>query len=199
MSQAQFISIHAPRAGCDPGGLTDIYKQDDFNPRTPCGVRQVVLLIYSTCVIFQSTHPVRGATPWGRNWRPVPRISIHAPRAGCDDALAVRCVMAPGISIHAPRAGCDLRRPGDCHCKPDFNPRTPCGVRLESLLSLSIILPFQSTHPVRGATRKVHPADAYESISIHAPRAGCDSGYCSPIPAPGDFNPRTPCGVRRQI
>ena len=56
------ISIHAPRAGCDSSFLTLIQFHKDFNPRTPCGVRQPVCC-YRNYLIG---------------------ISIHAPRAGCD-------------------------------------------------------------------------------------------------------------------
>ena len=57
-----FISIHAPREGSDVSGLA------------ATGVNQV----------FQSTLPVRGATP-GTDQRTGQRqISIHAPREGSD-------------------------------------------------------------------------------------------------------------------
>ena len=46
---------------------------------------------------------------------------------------------------------------------------------------------FQSTHPMRGATRRRHQRCLGREISIHAPHAGCER----------NFNPRTPCGVRR--
>ena len=36
---------------------------------------------------------------------------------------------------------------------------------------------FQSTHPMRGATFKYLPQRGAGEISIHAPHAGCDSGY----------------------
>ena len=57
---------------------------------------------------------------------------------------------------------------------------------------------FQSTHPVRGATLQ-EQADAkkQEDISIHAPRAGCDPKPCRGSSGARNFNPRTPCGVRR--
>ena len=100
-----------------------------------------------------------------------------------------------------------------------FNPRTPCGVRPRAAgRSSSKDKQFQSTHPVRGATRAVFPARRRPHISIHAPRAGCDvvGGSCHAqgrisIHAPRagcdfceifkncqiiHFNPRTPCGVR---
>ena len=84
---------------------------------------------------FQSTHPLRGATiltgsPVSRN-----NISIHAPLAGCD------CPATGTQSI-------SFR---------DFNPRTPCGVRRISCSVMVLLSPlFQSTHPLRGATAKMH-------------------------------------------
>ena len=35
------------------------------------------------------------------------KISIHAPRVGCDLMLFVFRIQYKGISIHAPRVGCD--------------------------------------------------------------------------------------------
>ena len=101
------ISIHAPHAGCDmrKRGTFDYRKNFNprtpcgvrpkvrggaghrgthFNPRTPCGVRPRPQSIKDKCSVFQSTHPMRGATS-----KIVPvvaflPISIHAPHAGCD-------------------------------------------------------------------------------------------------------------------
>ena len=150
--QGSNISIHAPLAGCDascvvcscctsyfnprtPCGVRPCTSRSAaalssyFNPRTPCGVRHHVDRIGMGGDRFQSTHPLRGAT-----WRS---------RNDCNDS---------NISIHAPLAGCDL-----CHAFRhvllyDFNPRTPCGVRLLQLF----------------------PCAAAKKISIHAPLAGCD-------------------------
>ena len=56
------ISIHAPREGCDVYDSNGVLRKS----------------------LFQSTHPVRGAT-LDANGEPVRRvISIHAPREGCD-------------------------------------------------------------------------------------------------------------------
>ena len=171
------ISIHAPRAGCDT----------------------LLLSMESLLTIFQSTHPVRGATPAGR----------LESMANCDFNPRTPCGVRPrhviilihyyNISIHAPRAGCDLfgmmiysaqlyfnpRTP--CGVRPavygndkirsnDFNPRTPCGVRLDSVKS----------------------SISSKLISIHAPRAGCDWGVRGHTRIFKYFNPRTPCGVRLQ-
>ena len=144
-----------PRTPC---GVRHEYQLDaaqntrHFNPRTPCGVRLTSIDTHLTNVEFQSTHPLRGATHPGASGSYNLRISIHAPLAGCDAMARV------------------LKFP-----KNNFNPRTPCGVRLLVDFAISIIQPFQSTHPLRGATRTV-----------------CRCGVCV-----GHFNPRTPCGVRR--
>ena len=75
-------------------------------------------------IVFQSTHPVRGATlvqrlAWSRE-----KISIHAPREGCD--LQRRAIDAHrAISIHAPREGCDTVRTSSAGTRSNFNPRTP--------------------------------------------------------------------------
>ena len=58
-----FISIHAPRAG------SDVVQPESGGAG----------------YVFQSTLPVRGATPHGRPRGAFRLISIHAPRAGSDD------------------------------------------------------------------------------------------------------------------
>ena len=55
---------------------------------------------------------------------------------------------------------------------------------------------FQSTHPARGATLRRRPVLPSQAISIHAPREGCDLAYLFSRWPPGNFNPRTPRGVR---
>ena len=147
------ISIHAPLAGCDC-----------FH-----------LLPHRASSGFQSTHPLRGATKAIVKIEKLMKISIHAPLAGCDKTDYGSNAGA-GISIHAPLAGCDdafARRAGG---QVYFNPRTPCGVRLNPNTGQEEIKIFQSTHPLRGATE---PEKAYSAKII-------------------DFNPRTPCGVRQQ-
>ena len=105
-------------------------------------------------------------------------ISIHAPLAGCDvDGRADR--REPDISIHAPLAGCDRTRPSRTHRTADFNPRTPCGVRLCWTSRAAITAKFQSTHPLRGATFATLTLDSGGFISIHAPLAGCDCRWMS--------------------
>ena len=78
-----------------------------------------------TGYLFQSTHPVRGATTilCSGQFRFI--ISIHAPREGCDYINTTTINGLLLISIHAPREGCDIPSDGTCMMRYDFNPRTP--------------------------------------------------------------------------
>ena len=82
-----YVSIHAPREGCDRVAESVKGFFLSFNSRTPGGVR---LQIDSTIL-------------------PTRRVSIHAPREGCDCSLLANCY-TKSVSIHAPREGCDYRR-----------------------------------------------------------------------------------------
>ena len=82
------ISIHAPLAGCDKN--TDEEDEDDM--------------------VFQSTHPLRGATFSAASGVHHPlAISIHAPLAGRDVPL-YGSDKKQSISIHAPLAGRDVQK-----------------------------------------------------------------------------------------
>ena len=79
------VSIHAPREGCDICKISLFLLKSSFNSRTPGGVRLRLDLLLVRRLLFQFTHPGRGATHYGVD---VPRgrgeVSIHAPREGCD-------------------------------------------------------------------------------------------------------------------
>ena len=101
---------------------------------------------------FQSTRPVRGATIAVKRHFQFNAISIHAPRAGRDFAVGFHADSLE-ISIHAPRAGRDIDTRLSLLSKYDFNPRAPCGARLMRFSMSAIFSEFQSTRPVRGATK----------------------------------------------
>ena len=61
-SRSREISIHAPHAGCDSISRALLFGAIHFNPRTPCGVRRRTLRWPVCSRVFQSTHPMRGAT-----------------------------------------------------------------------------------------------------------------------------------------
>ena len=176
--------------GCYPRG-----HLRHFNPRTPCGVRRGTISLAVKYIKFQSTHPLRGATGKVKRSQKQAYISIHAPLAGCDPSPN-----PPAAARHYfnPRTPCGVRlrltRLSDQRL--NFNPRTPCGVRHSSPSSNPLYIAFQSTHPLRGATRSTSSCSLPSSISIHAPLAGCDQNNRCKVRISLYFNPRTPCGVR---
>ena len=170
----------------------------DFNPRSPCGERPAA-----------SSGKGEGQ-----------RISIHAPRAGSDIAHKSKFVNTKSISIHAPRAGSDagtknLPQIGHEH----FNPRSPCGERLHQgnrrgfIACISIHAPragsddvfptisrvalqFQSTLPVRGATRQKYFIFAVKKFQSTLPVRGATGVAKLVEKGSQNFNPRSPCGER---
>ena len=58
---------------------------------------------------------------------------------------------------------------------------------------------FQSTLPVWGATVAAQVVVVHKAISIHAPRVGSDYCQRSKNPQYRNFNPRSPCGERREF
>ena len=101
------ISIHAPLAGRDRAFTFGFGCNIDFNPRAPCGARPPLLRRGPPSSPFQSTRPLRGATPDDGIPAVLQRISIHAPLAGRDSYLSA-CYHGWDISIHAPLAGRDI-------------------------------------------------------------------------------------------
>ena len=79
----------------------------------------------------------------------------------------------------------------------DFNPRSPCGERLVLFLGRLGCGGFQSTLPVWGATVYTNSTQIYMIISIHAPRVGSDGANAGTRTQHSNFNPRSPCGERR--
>ena len=63
-----------------------------------------------------------------------------------------------------------------------FNPRTPCGVRLNTQYSLLSIVKFQSTHSLRSATTDYLIYKQIVTVSIHALLAECDNAGTGPEP-----------------
>ena len=191
-----------------------------FNPRAPCGARPPPPRARPAACIFQSTRPLRGATG-GRlfhhcGW------SHFNPRAPCGARPATLFVARKGgnISIHAPLAG---RDPGELQVSESALISIHAPLAGRDFFFGFRILPaplFQSTRPLRGATISFVGSCVSTSISIHAPLAGRDKRvadaatstdvFQSTRPLRGAtkmtekefleryFNPRAPCGARRQ-
>ena len=145
------ISIHAPLAGCDRSRIS---KTIDF-------------------MLFQSTHPLRGATKKSR--RPAVKFLFQSthPLRGATKKSRRPALKFLFQSTHPLRGATELLDKITFRIRY-FNPRTPCGVRL-------------FCH---------YRADCSFNISIHAPLAGCDFRKARFRPRGEYFNPRTPCGVR---
>ena len=125
------ISIHAPRTGSDFVPVLQGYQQCYFNPRSPYGER-----------LLQTKEIVSGGA-----------ISIHAPRTGSDvfsAALRANRTYFNPRSPYGERLG---KYAVPKSTGSNFNPRSPYGERLMRPVEVESDDAFQSTLPVRGATR----------------------------------------------
>ena len=107
----------------------------NFNPRAPCGARLRRNVPPVSDAAFQSTRPVRGATP--STTPPLPLLPFQSTRPVRGATITGHEPPTPvGISIHAPRAGRDNASvsPSTVHC--NFNPRAPCGARQQKYTKL---------------------------------------------------------------
>ena len=161
-----------------------------------CGVRPSCSRVIMSCHIFQSTHPLRGATTREEAEKALQEmISIHAPLAGCDSAQAVG-KWERGISIHAPLAGCDTQADGTLSYWYLISIHAPLA-GCDQLNGRGIMTADISIHaPLAGCddNKALHQL-ATSVISIHAPLAGCDTPTAFARRSSLYFNPRTPCGV----
>ena len=146
----------------------------NFNPRTPRGVRpghirhHMVVLVISIhapregCdgvvddiqgrgAEFQSTHPARGAT-----------------------AARVGGVVGIEISIHAPREGCDRAQGWGWPCYRYFNPRTPRGVRQQTLPKSREFAWLNSLICTRGRRLSIQKQTRLCSIKLSFMLFGCE-------------------------
>ena len=147
------VSIHAPREGCD--------------------VCWLVVVAYDN-------------------------VSIHAPREGCDGTPLRRSARGRSFNSRTP-GGVRHHQSGHLYHPQKFqfthpgrgateyyyflerlcgfNSRTPGGVRHYPTARGTPGEPFQFTHPGRGATISIAFIPHTFSVSIHAPREGCDTRW----------------------
>ena len=124
----------------------------NFNPRSPHGERRRWRRTAAQRAYFnpRSPHGERQDSP--EKYVILRDISIHAPRTGSDHLRHCQISLFY-ISIHAPRTGSDMTWYRDNGRKLHFNPRSPHGERLSSLIYTAVA----------------------SFISIHAPRTGSDA------------------------
>ena len=123
-------------------------------------------------ISIHAPHAGRDSPP--KNWGQGKGISIHAPHAGRDKFSNT---FPPVPTDFNPRAPCGARLDSARHtCRPYyFNPRAPCGARPVDSAFIRWMAIFQSTRPMRGATLTALPNVRWRH----------------------NFNPRAPCGARR--
>ena len=85
-----------------------------------------------------------------------------------------------------------------CNAKPNFYPRSPCGERPTTIITICIALKFLSTLSLRRATRVLDGSKSSIEISIHALLAESDFHYFDLSGVWCDFYPRSPCGERQR-
>ena len=168
------ISIHTPHAGSDLFIRIVPKRHYYFNPHSPCGERPLLQVCVSPSTQFQSTLPMRGATPGVR-----------------------KGYFCAGFQSTLPMRGATRSRsPGQPRCRY-FNPHSPCGERHLRLVAECNRDRFQSTLPMRGATQVMQQMQQTMAISIHTPHAGSDPRLERTRSMTGDFNPHSPCGERQ--
>ena len=168
--------------------------------------------------MFQFTHPGRGATEKERILNRLQRVSIHAPREGCDHSPLIRLLSFACFNSRTP-GGVRLYNLVYFTAKVSFNSRTPGGVRQSGLLTDNRDVRFNSRTPGGVRPVSVSRSRCKLYVSIHAPREGCDINACNVVsqiawfqfthPGRGAtseehnqaiqiyrFNSRTPGGVR---
>ena len=124
--------------------------------------------------MFQFTHPVRGATATFRGRKTETNVSIHAPRAGCDQFKQMNEMQDKMFQFTHPVRGATIEQAQE-EQRAEFQFTHPVrGATYTGVPMFSQINKFQFTHPVRGATEHGATAKLEGDVSIHAPRAGCD-------------------------
>ena len=127
-TRTTLVSIHAPHAGRDSAAPPCGHSPPSFNPRAPCGARLLFMIQQLTVISFN-------------------------PRAPCGARHPQRILSLLALCFN-PRAPCGARpslTPAVCMFS-SFNPRAPCGARPRSARGIGVMILFQSTRPMRGAT-----------------------------------------------
>ena len=135
-TKEEFQSTHSLRSATFAFPLANILCES-FNPRTPCGVRQVFVAVQAGDGGFNPRTPC-GVRQFDPNQAPdaTQFQSTHSLRSATAGQWSRTNYFL--VSIHALLAECDLRRRGGRHQHGSFNPRTPCGVRLR--LTIYIVI-----------------------------------------------------------
>ena len=147
-----------------------------FNPRAPYGARRRRRTNGGARSDFNPRAPC-GARPIAR-LASIQSSEFQSTRPMRGATLRIRQLLsANSISIHAPHAGRDRAVVIECGVMMIFQSTRPVwGATQTVILGLRVVTRFQSTRPVWGATRYPFLWSSKSQISIHAPRMGRDMG-----------------------
>ena len=127
------ISIHAPHAGSDPDSVIVRYYVFNFNPRPPCGERLIDPQNSKDVFLYFNPRPPCGERPLIHlDVLLSTQISIHAPHAGSDWKLSIRKCMVTQFQSTPPMRGATTNLIKMDRQIVYFNPRPPCGERLQT-------------------------------------------------------------------
>ena len=169
------ISIHAPHTGRDLLAIVATLCANLISIHAPHTGRDCTLLLScSGNPAFQSTRPIRGATPL---------VSSSAYLLRNFNPRAPYGARRPGTAVPAtpgnfnPRAPYGARRHRTCRrTQPrNFNPRAPYGARLMGCVSSAAASHFNPRAPYGARRPAGHCISRHDGISIHAPHTGRDS------------------------
>ena len=151
--EATHISIHAPRAGSDDQRAYMDVSGNEFQSTLPVrGATAIGTILLSMAINFNPRSPCGERPVIETDKTEISAISIHAPRAGSDLPRPVCGISPLTFQSTLPVRGATGQSYGTSSTPTDFNPRSPCGERLDTVSSIFATLQFQSTLPVRGAT-----------------------------------------------
>ena len=146
------VSIHALLAECDHMARMSSDSREVSIHALLAECDHQCVFFFSVYILFQSTHSLRSATFVADN----PMRTLEP------------------VSIHALLAECDLQKWHDNPPMVRFNPRTPCGVRLEPRPMPKVNLGFNPRTPC-GVRQSFLPYYLHQwEVSIHALLAECD-------------------------
>ena len=146
---------------------------------------------------FQSTRPVRGATPTSsKSSKTNSTFQSTRPVRGAT-RLGAGTVLVKEFQSTRPVRGATCMFVVRCSCMKHFNPRAPCGARPPGTRTRERNDMISIHAPRAGRdSRPALPGGVVRAISIHAPRAGRDLIPGAATPVERHFNPRAPCGAR---
>ena len=197
-SLRRWVSTHAPLAGSDKEAQAAAHHHEVSTHAPLAGSDRPIQAPKSSPSRFQPTLPLRGATGLGRADERPGCVSTHAPLAGSDAFSSLTTPLCQLFQPTLPLRGATRNSARCSMAGVCFNPRSPCGERQSNMrLDLHVWLQFHPTLPLRGATGLADSVPETHPVSTHAPLAGSDVKRGRDFRQVICFNPRSPCGERR--